>query len=132
MREGKIGHADSCRLCLESELSLGIHETEGLVLLFNTTEDVLSYCRDNGIRMIDFKLTDLVGRWHHLSIPVTRFAKNIFEEGIGFDGSSYGFLSVEQSDMAFIPDLGTAFYGLFLRAAHLKHDLRYLYRAARR
>ncbi|GAJ01931.1 unnamed protein product, partial [marine sediment metagenome] len=31
----------------------------------------------------------------------------LFSEGIGFDGSSYGFLTVEKSDMVFVPDMST-------------------------
>lgn len=57
--------------------------------------------------MIDFKMTDLDGRWRHLTIPVQRFTENTMKNGIGFDGSNYGYASVEKSDMVFIPDLAT-------------------------
>jgi len=60
------------------------------------------------IEFIDLKVLDLPGRLHHLSFPVERFTPEICAEGIGFDGSSYGFLKVEQSDMVLIPDLSTA------------------------
>ena len=63
----------------------------------------------HNIKMVDFKEIDLDGRWHHLSIPVERFSPAILEKGIGFDGSSYGFLTVEKSDMVFIPDITSAF-----------------------
>ncbi|MDR1699988.1 MAG: glutamine synthetase, partial [Lachnoclostridium sp.] len=59
--------------------------------------------------MVDFKEVDLDGRWHHLSIPVERFTPELLKKGIGFDGSSYGFLTVEKSDMVFIPDITSAF-----------------------
>ena len=60
-------------------------------------------------RMIDFKMTDLNGRWRHITIPVSeRFDEEIFTQGIGFDGSNYGYAPVEKSDMVFIPDPGTA------------------------
>ena len=74
-----------------------------------TFEDIQELIREHGIQMIDFKEVDLAGRWHHLTIPVERFTPALLEKGIGFDGSSYGFLSVEQSDMVFLPDLATAF-----------------------
>ena len=32
-------------------------------------EDVKKMCRDNDIQMVDFKLTDIDGRWRHLTIP---------------------------------------------------------------
>lgn len=73
-----------------------------------TTNEILNFCKENGIQFLDFKVSDLNGRWHHLSIPVERFNDRTLEEGIGFDGSSYGYLRVEKSDMVFIPDLSTA------------------------
>ncbi|MDP1171952.1 glutamine synthetase, partial [Klebsiella pneumoniae] len=42
-----------------------------------------------------------------------RFNEGTLSEGIGFDGSSYGFLTVEKSDMVFRPDLSTAFLDPF-------------------
>ena len=70
--------------------------------------EVLRICKEKGIRMIDFKMTDLNGRWRHITIPVERFDEEIFTQGIGFDGSNYGYAPVEKSDMVFIPDPGTA------------------------
>ena len=35
-------------------------------------KDVLKMCKDNDVRMIDFKLTDIDGRWRHLTIPAER------------------------------------------------------------
>jgi len=75
----------------------------------NTFDNVLALIKKHGIKMADFKVIDLEGRWRHLTIPVERFTPRLLEKGIGFDGSSYGFLSVEKSDMVFIPDLKTAF-----------------------
>ena len=74
-----------------------------------TFEDIQAMIKEHGIKMIDFKEVDLAGRWHHLSIPVERFVPALLQKGIGFDGSSYGFLTVEKSDMVFIPDLDSAF-----------------------
>jgi len=64
--------------------------------------------KDRGIEFIDLKMLDLAGRLHHISFPVERFTEDVLEDGIGFDGSSYGFLKVENSDMVLIPDLATA------------------------
>ena len=36
-------------------------------------EDILQFCQEKGVRMIDFKTVDLTGRWHHVTIPVERF-----------------------------------------------------------
>ncbi len=76
--------------------------------MFRTYEEVMDYCSLNNIRMIDFKMIDLVGRWRHLGIPTGRFKPDTLKYGIGFDGSNYGFAPVEKSDMVFIPDISTA------------------------
>ncbi len=81
--------------------------------MFGSFDEALDYCNEHAIRMIDFKIIDLLGRWHHLSIPLGRFKPEILEYGIGFDGSNYGFAPVENSDMVFIPDLSTAVYDPF-------------------
>ena len=72
-------------------------------------DDIMALVKKHDVKMFDFKEIDLEGRWHHLSIPVERFSRELLEKGIGFDGSSYGFLTVEKSDMVFIPDLSSAF-----------------------
>ncbi|MDI6766603.1 MAG: type I glutamate--ammonia ligase, partial [Bacteroidota bacterium] len=52
---------------------------------------------------------DLTGYLHHISLPVClNILTKLLEEGVGFDGSSYGFRKVENSDMILIPDLSTA------------------------
>ena len=81
--------------------------------MFKTYEEVISYCQEQNILMIDFKMIDLVGRWRHLGIPVARFKPSTLENGIGFDGSNYGFAPVENSDMVFIPDIRTAAFDPF-------------------
>lgn len=81
--------------------------------MFKTYEEVMGYCRDEQIQMIDFKMIDLLGRWRHLGIPTNRFTPDTLKYGIGFDGSNYGFAPVEKSDMVFIPDITTAVHDPF-------------------
>ncbi|MGF7059196.1 type I glutamate--ammonia ligase [Brassicibacter mesophilus] len=83
--------------------------------MFSNIDEVKSFCQNENIKIIDFKVGDLSGRWHHLSIPVERFDEKIMVKGIGFDGSSYGFLTVEKSDMVFKPDITTAFIDPFCK-----------------
>ena len=54
-------------------------------------EEIKKLCEEKQIRMIDFKMTDIDGRWRHITIPVERFGENTFTYGIGFDGSNYGY-----------------------------------------
>lgn len=77
--------------------------------MFKNYLEAKTYIEEKDIKIIDFKIVDMSGRWHHLTIPATRFNENILKDGIGFDASSYGFLTVEKSDMVFIPDISTTF-----------------------
>ncbi|MCC7157960.1 MAG: type I glutamate--ammonia ligase, partial [Ignavibacteria bacterium] len=59
-------------------------------------------------------------RLHHISLPVYNgIINDLIKEGVGFDGSSYGFRKVESSDMILIPDLETAYIDPFREAATL-------------
>lgn len=71
-------------------------------------EQVREYCKSNSIKMIDFKMIDIDGKWRHITIPADNFDNDTMKYGIGFDGSNYGFSAVEKSDMVFIPDISTA------------------------
>ena len=52
-----------------------------------TLQDIQTLIQEEGIRIVDFKLTDIDGRWRHLSIPAQRLNEGTMEHGIGFDGS---------------------------------------------
>ena len=73
-----------------------------------TLADVRALIEENDVRFIDFKMTDIDGRWRHLSIPAERLNEDTMVSGIGFDGSNYGYAPVENSDMVFIPILDSA------------------------
>jgi glutamine synthetase len=62
------------------------------------------------VKMVDLRFTDPFGVWHHFSIPARELTEELFEEGIGFDGSSIrGFQEIHESDMILVPDPETAF-----------------------
>jgi glutamine synthetase len=62
------------------------------------------------VDMVDFRFTDLPGMWQHFSMPARELTEELFEEGMGFDGSSIrGFQEIHESDMILIPDPDTAF-----------------------
>ena len=42
------------------------------------SEAIRKLCEEKQIRMIDFKMTDIDGRWRHITIPVERFGEDIF------------------------------------------------------
>jgi len=67
--------------------------------------EVLDLAKKNKVEIVDLKFTDLPGLWQHFSIATTEFNEELFESGIGFDGSSIrGFQSIDESDMLLFPD----------------------------
>jgi glutamine synthetase len=71
--------------------------------------------KEKNIQIVDLKFNDLPGLWQHFSIPVSELTEiddpltSIWEEGIGFDGSSIrGFQKIQESDMILLPDPKTA------------------------
>ncbi len=76
--------------------------------------------KKNKIEFVDLKSVDLAGRLHHITLPVfDGIMEKLTSEGVGFDGSSFGFRKVENSDMILIPDLDTAVVDLFREAPTL-------------
>ena len=72
--------------------------------------ELLQFVSDEGIKMIDLRFVDLPGLWQHFSISAKEMEEEMFEEGVGFDGSSIrGFQEIQESDMILIPDASTAF-----------------------
>lgn len=56
----------------------------------------------------------------HFTVPAGAFGKEVFGEGLAFDGSSIrGFQKIHESDMALLPDPTTAFIDPFRKAKTL-------------
>jgi len=73
-----------------------------------TINDIMAMIKENGIKMVDFKMVDINGQFRHVTIPAENFSEDTMKSGIGFDASNYGYAVVEKSDMVFIPDPDTA------------------------
>ena len=68
-----------------------------------------AFARENDVASLDLKFVDLAGRWHHVTAPAARLAGNMFDHGVGFDGSqSPGYKTVEAGDLVLKPDAATA------------------------
>jgi glutamine synthetase len=66
---------------------------------------VLRFAVDEQVKFVDLRFTDLLGAWHHLTIPINQLSEETFEAGIGFDASSLrGWASINESDMLLVPD----------------------------
>src|SRR3989338_5908525 len=78
--------------------------SEEAIARFTSPKEVIDFCREQGIKMVDLKFIDLPGTWQHLSIPLTELDEGTFGKGVGFDGSSIrGFQHIEESDMLIVP-----------------------------
>ncbi len=77
--------------------------------MFKNINEMIQYCKQEKVEVIDLKVVDMKGRWHRLSITSQKLNEDIIIKGIGFDGSSYGFLTVEKSDMVMIPDVTSCY-----------------------
>jgi glutamine synthetase len=83
-------------------------------------KDVLGLARDKKAVMVDLKFMDFVGLWQHFTIPLAELTEAIFEEGLGFDGSSIrGWAPIHASDMLVVPDAETAVLDPFMKDATL-------------
>src|SRR5947209_3074085 len=70
---------------------------------------LVEYIKKTGIKMVDFKFTDVPGTWQHTSVPADQVDEDLLAAGIGFDGSSIrGFQAIHESDMILKPDVSTA------------------------
>lgn len=85
-----------------------------------TPREVLALCRERDVKAVDLRFTDFLGAWQHFTIPVERLSEEVFEEGIGFDGSSIrGWQAIHESDMIVLPQAETAFIDPFTTLATL-------------
>lgn len=70
-----------------------------------TPKEVLNLAKDLKVKMVDIKFTDLPGTWQHFSVPKSELNEDLFEDGLGFDGSSIrGWKAINDSDMLVMPD----------------------------
>ncbi|TAN60367.1 type I glutamate--ammonia ligase [bacterium] len=74
-----------------------------------TAKEVLKFAKEKNARMVNLKFLDFIGIWQHFTIPISELSEDIFEAGLGFDGSSIrGWQPIHASDMLVIPDPTTA------------------------
>lgn len=79
-----------------------------------TPKEAVAFVQEHDARMVDFRFTDLPGTWQHFSIPVSEYTEDLFEDGLGFDGSSIrGFQAINESDMLLRPEADSVFMDPF-------------------
>src|SRR5438132_13193782 len=78
-------------------------------------KDVIGYAQDKKAVMVDLKFMDFLGLWQHFTIPIAELTEAVFDEGLGFDGSSIrGWMPIHASDMLVVPDTETGTMSPFM------------------
>jgi glutamine synthetase len=78
--------------------------------------EVQKIAKDADAKLIDLKFMDFPGLWQHFTVPISCLTEDLFEDGLGFDGSSIrGWQAINESDMIVIPDLETALIDPFMK-----------------
>lgn len=86
----------------------------------HTPADVMRLIKEHDVKLVDMKFVDMIGTWQHFTIPVGEVSEDLFEDGLGFDGSSIrGWRAINSSDMQVIPDSTTAVLDPFSRRTTL-------------
>ncbi|OMH33188.1 type I glutamate--ammonia ligase [Tersicoccus sp. Bi-70] len=82
--------------------------------MFNSASEVLSFIKEEDVKFVDVRFTDMPGVQQHFNVPAETVDEDFFVNGQLFDGSSIrGFQGIAESDMQLIPDPATAFIDPF-------------------
>ena len=75
----------------------------------STPAKILEIVKERKIAFVDFRFTDTIGKFHHITVPPEQVDEDFLAEGKNFDGSSIaGWRDINDSDMILRPDLSTA------------------------
>ncbi|MGA1824008.1 MAG: type I glutamate--ammonia ligase [bacterium] len=84
--------------------------------IIKSPKDVISLIKSENVEIIDLRFMDFPGLWQHFSVPCREIDEEVFEKGLGFDGSSIrGWQAINESDMLVKPVPETAFIDPFLK-----------------
>jgi glutamine synthetase len=79
-----------------------------------TPKDVAALMKQENVQVVDLRFMDFPGLWQHFSCPAHIIDEEVFEKGLGFDGSSIrGWQAINESDMLVKPVPSTAFIDPF-------------------
>ena len=74
-----------------------------------TPAEVMQLIEEKEVKFVDYRFTDTRGKEQHVTVPISAFGEDIFDEGKMFDGSSIaGWKGIQESDMILMPDPATA------------------------
>ncbi len=75
----------------------------------NSPQEVLVECRQHDVKAVALHVTDAIGKWHQLTIPVTKLTEESFEDGFAWSMPQLGGRQGEVVDVVLIPQPSTAF-----------------------
>ncbi|WP_169194060.1 type I glutamate--ammonia ligase [Devosia sp. MC1541] len=85
-----------------------------------TAADIIQRMKDEDIKYLDVRFTDLRGKLQHVTMDVSVVDADMFEDGVMFDGSSIaGWKAINESDMVLMPDPASAYIDPFFAAKTL-------------
>lgn len=86
----------------------------------NINNNIYKLVEEHEIEFVDLRFSDLRGKEHHVTVPVSKIDDNFFKYGKAFDGSSLsGWQNINKSDLLLVPDLSTAVVDPFCEAPTL-------------
>ena len=87
-----------------------VYQARATITSGPSPEEAIEAAKQTGAEVVDVRFTDLPGTWQHFSLPVKALTPAVFDEGLGFDGSSIrGFQQINESDMLLMPDPASGF-----------------------
>lgn len=82
--------------------------------MFKDSSEVLAFIKEEDVKFLDIRFTDLPGVQQHFNIPAATVDEDFFTVGQLFDGSSIrGFQGIAESDLQLIPDVTTCYLDPF-------------------
>ncbi len=94
--------------------------------LLVTPKEVLALIREKEVKAVDLRFMDFPGLWQHFTIPAEALEEAIFEEGLGFDGSSIrGWQAINETDMLVMPAARDRLPRSVLQGHHAGDDLQH-------
>lgn len=83
-------------------------------------KDLVDFVSAQDVQMVDLRFCDLLGAWHHFTVPAHELDVSTATEGFAFDGSSIrGWRAINNSDMQVVPEPSTAKIDPFMEAKTL-------------
>src|SRR5262245_66024350 len=66
--------------------------------------EAIEWAGQTQAQLVDLKFCDLLGRWQHMTLPLSAFDESVFDDGRGFDGASIrGWQGISESALPPMP-----------------------------